>query len=174
VLILGIGLFCVQLVPPMYSGVFIGGGRIQNTYYFSFVVMALLYELYLIGYIQHRLQKPFVLSTGAKRGIAILSAALFALGLLGFARPTDGTFGPKNLTGIEAAVSIIRGEAQAYDAAMDAREQQLNDPELQDVVLSPLENTPKTFMEDSLATDLADGIARSLEVYYRKQSVTVE
>ena len=52
VLAAGIGLFCVQLVPPMYSGVFIGGGRIQNTYYFSFIVMILLYELYLLGYLR--------------------------------------------------------------------------------------------------------------------------
>ena len=173
VLLLGTGLFCVQLVPPMYSGVFIGGGRIQNTYYFSFIVMALLYELYLAGAVVKRLSKPFVFSDAMKRGIAVLAAVLFGLGILGFSRPTDGAFGPKNLTGVEAAVSIIRGEAQQYDSAMDAREQMLNDPQMQTVVLTPLVSTPKTFMPDSLATELADNIARSLEVYYRKQSVTV-
>ena len=173
VLVLGIGLFCVQLVPPMYSGVFIGGGRIQNTYYFSFIVMALLYELYLLGAVRRKLETPFVFTESMKRGVAVLSAFLFLFGVLGFARPTDGSFGPKNLTGMEAAVSIIRGEAQAYDAAMDEREQLLNDPNIADVVLIPLAATPKTFMEDSLASDLADNIARSLEVYYRKQSVAV-
>lgn len=103
----------------------------------------------------------------------ILAAALFVLGILGYARPTDGTFGPKNLTGVEAAFSILRGEAKQYDEAMDAREELLNDPDIQEVALTPLASTPKTFMADSLSTDLADNIARSLEIYYRKQSVTV-
>lgn len=170
----GICLFCVQLVPPMYSGVFIGGGRIQNTYYFSFIAMILLYELYVLGYLRRRLAKPFTFSEKMKRGVAILAVFLFAFGVLGFFRPTDGSFGPKNLTGVEAAVSILRGEAQAYDAAMDGRERLLNDPAVQDVSLTPLKSTPKTFMEDTLASELAGNIARSLETYYRKRSVTVE
>ena len=174
VLLLGICLFSVQLVPPMFSGVFTGGGRIQNTYYFSFIVMIVLYELYLLGYIQKRLERPYVFTQKMKRGIAVLSAVLFAFGILGFSRPTDGDFGPRNLTGIEAAVSIVRGEAQAYDAVMDAREQLFNDPEVTDVVLTPLISTPKTFMADSLATDMKVSILRTLEIYYRKQSVTLE
>lgn len=174
VLALGAGLFCVQLAPPMFSGVFIGGVRIQNTYYFSFIVMVLLYELYLIGYVQRKLGKPLELTETAKRGVAVLAAFLFGLGLLGFARPTDGAFGPKNLTGVEAAVSMLRGEAQAYDAAMDERERLLNDPTVTDVTLIPLLQTPKTFMADSLASELAENIADSLRQYYRKQSVTVK
>ncbi|MFH1512242.1 MAG: hypothetical protein ABIG45_02690 [Bacillota bacterium] len=174
VLVTGIGLFSAQLVPPMYSGVFIGGGRIQNTYYFSFIVMILLYEIYLFGYIRQKLERPFSFSEKMKRGIAVLSAFLFIFGVLGFARPTDGSFGPKNLTGVEAAVSIARGEAQAYDEAMDERERLLNDPAVPDVVLTPLLSVPKTFMADTLSSDMADNISRLLEVYYRKQSVTVE
>ncbi len=174
VLLLGTGLFCVQLAPPMYSGVFIGGSRIQNTYYFSFIVMVLLYELYLTGYVQSKMKALLALAEPVKRGAAILAAFLFALGLLGFARPTDGSFGPKNLTGIEAAVSMLRGEAQAYDAEMDERERLLNDPAVTDVTLTPLLHTPKTFMADSLSSDMASGIADSLRLYYRKQSVMVE
>ncbi len=174
VLLLGIGLFCVQLVPPMFSGVFIGGGRIQNTYYFSFIAMALLYELYLLGAIARKRGTPFALTPEMKRGIAILSAVLFAFGLLGFSRPADGSFGPKNLTGVEAAVSIISGEARRYDEAMDAREAMLNDPALTDVVLAPLASTPKTFMADTLSSDMTVSILRTLELYYRKQSVTLQ
>jgi hypothetical protein len=174
VLILGICLFSVQLVPPMFSGVFTGGGRIHNTYYFSFIVMILSYELYLLGYIRNKLETPFDFTRKMKRGIAVLAAALFAFGLLGFSRPTDGSFGPKNLTGIEAAASMIRGEAQAYDAAMDARERLLNDPGVTDVVLTTFENTPGTFMADTLSSDMTVSILRTLEIYYRKQSVTLE
>ena len=174
VLLLGIGLFCVQLVPPMFSGVFIGGGRIQNTYYFSFIVMVLLYELYLLGYLRKKLEKPFAFTEQMKRGAAVLAAFLFAFGLLGFSRPADDTFGPKNLTGAEAAVSILSGEAQAYDAAMDAREALLNDPSLPDVVLAPLASTPKTFMADTVSSDMTVSILRTLALYYRKQSVTLQ
>lgn len=174
VLLLGIGLFCVQLVPPMFSGVFIGGGRIQNTYYFSFIVMALLYELYLLGAVARKRSVPFAVSPETRRGIAILSAVLFAFGLLGFSRPVDESFGPKNLTGIEAAVSILSGEAREYDAAMDEREAMLNDPDLENVVLAPLASTPKTFMADTLSSDMTVSILRTLELYYRKQSVTLQ
>jgi hypothetical protein len=174
VLALGIGLFCTQLAPPIYSGVFIGGGRIQNTYYFSFIVMILLYELYLLGYLRKKLEKPFAFTEKMKRGIAVLAAFLFVFGVLGFSRTTDGTFGPKNLTGVEAAVSIFSGEAQAYDAAMDAREALLNDPSLPYVVLAPLTSTPKTFMADTLSSDMTVSILRTLTLYYRKQSVTLQ
>jgi len=174
VLVLGIGLFCVQLVPPMFSGVFIGGGRIQNTYYFSFIVMGLLYELYLLGYIRRKLEKPFAFTETMKRGVAVLAAFLFAFGVLGFSRTTDSTFGPKNLTGVEAAVSILSGEAKEYDTAMDAREVLLNDPDLPDVVLTPLQSTPKTFMADTLSSDMTVSILRTLTLYYRKQSVTLQ
>jgi hypothetical protein len=75
---------------------------------------------------------------------------------------------------VEAAVSMLRGEAQAYDAEMDERERLLNDPAVTDVTLTPLLHTPKTFMADSLSSDMASGIADSLRLYYRKQSVTVE
>ena len=57
---------------------------------------------------------------------------------------------------------------------MDERERLLNDPTVTDVTLTPLLYTPKTFMADSLASELAENIADSLRLYYRKQSVTVE
>ena len=98
-----------------------------------------------------------------KRGIAILAAFLFAFGVLGFSRPTDGSFGPKNLTGVEAAVSILRGEAQAYDAAMDERERAAQRPRGDRRRADSASSTPKTFMADTLASDMAGSIARSLD-----------
>ena len=109
ILVLGVGLFCVQLVPPMYSGVFIGGGRIQNTYYFSFIVDGVTVRTVSDRCYSEKAGEKHRLSFPRSRcsaGIAICGGVpVCTSAFLGFSRPTDNSFGPKNLTGVEAAVS---------------------------------------------------------------------
>jgi hypothetical protein len=172
----GLGLFCTQLVPPLYGGVFIGGGRIVDTYWQSFAVLWLLYAFYLTGYTLRRMEKAqqaqaLSLPSPVQRGLLLASALLLVVGCLGYKRPADKTYGLPNLSGISAALSVVTGEARQYDLEMTAREALLNDPSQPEITLSPLSRVPEVFMKDLLIPGSADDPRPALLEYYGKTAI---
>jgi len=178
VLLGGLCLFCAQLTPPLYSGVFLGGTRTTDTYYYSFITLFLLYETYLLGFLARRRQRlgrpALTLPSAAKRGLLLVSVCLFALGILGFKHADDTLYGPMNLAGGSAALSIVTGEAARYDREMSAREALLNDDAQPVVTLSPLTAVPAVFMADQLAPDAEYDVRPALRDYYGKEAVLTE
>ncbi len=178
VLLAGACLFCVQLTPPIYSGVFLGGDRIRDTYYYSFVSMFLLYETYLLGFLARRREKlgkpAFAPAPAALRVLLVVSACLFALGILGFKQSGETLYGPMNLAGGSAALSVVSGEAAAYDRQMTAREALLNDASQPVVTLAPLTAVPNVFMDDLLLPHAEYDVRPALRGYYGKEAVLVE
>lgn len=167
------GLYCTQLAPPLYSIAGIGDGRIENTYFESFVCMWFLYVYYLAGFAARRLEKNGALKptlsrfgAGAYRGLALASACMLAVGCLAWKLPGDELYGVQNMGGVSAALSILSGEAAQYDREMDEREALLNDPSLPQVTLKPLTTVPRVFMEDMISSSLA--------VYYGKEAIHIE
>ena len=174
----GICLFCAQLTPPLYAGVFLGGGRIMDTYYFSFIVLLLCYETYALGalarYLERRGTALPTFAGRAARGVLLFAACLFVLGCLGFKHADDTLYGPVNMAGGSAAVSILKGEAARYDREMKAREALLNDAAQSVVTLAPLTATPEVFMNDLLAPDAQYDVRPMLCAYYGKQAILLE
>ena len=171
-------LFCAQLTPPIYGGVFLGGWRIIDTYYFSFIVMLLLYETYALGALaryRERLDKPELnLTAWAQRGLLIASACLFLLGCLGYKHSDDTLFGPMNMAGGSAALSIVNGEAEQYDREMAAREALLKDVSQPVVTLSPITAVPEMFMADLLIPNAVYDVRPMLCTYYGKTAILLE
>ncbi len=170
-------LFCAQLTPPLYGGVFLGGNRIADTYYYSFIVLLLLSETWVLGAFARRRERaarPFALPAAARRGLILFSACLFAVGCLGFKHNGDTLYGPVNMAGGSAAISLLTGEASRYDREMDARERLLNDDTLPTVTLTPLSAVPNVFMDDLLSPDAAYDVVPTLQNYYHKTAVLVE
>ena len=64
------------------------------------------------------------------------------------------------------------GQAAAYDAAMDARDAAMNDPENTRPVLTPVDDIPSAFMGDALNADNLDDVLSLYAEYYEKQQVT--
>lgn len=178
VLLAGVCLFCAQLTPPMYGGVFFGGWRIIDTYYFSFIVMLLLYETYALGALaryRERLGKPEVLlADQARRGLLIASACLFLLGCFGYKQSDDTLYGPMNMAGGSATLSIVNGEAKQYDLEMNVREALLNDSNQPTVTLSSLTAVPEVFMADLLLPGVEHDIGSMLCAYYGKTAILLE
>lgn len=178
VVALAFALFCAQLTPPLYAGVFLGGGRILNTYFVSFVPLLLVVETYLLGALASRRaqrgQAPLALTATARRGLLLGAACLFCMGCLGYRQAGDTLYGPMNMAGGRAALSIVTGEAARYDREMRAREALLNDPALAEVTLAPLTATPRVFMEDLLAPGALYDVRPALCRYYGKTAITVE
>lgn len=176
VLLLGVCLYCTQLTPPLYSGVFIGGGRIINTYFISFVAMWFLYAFYLCGAAARRLEGVALPEWNARRFGALLLVCLCLLGsgCLAFRRSGDVLYGIQNMSGPSALLSVLTGEAQQYDAEMTAREKLLNDETQSEITLSPLSVTPAVFMDDLILPDAVYDVRPSLCLYYGKEVIHIE
>lgn len=176
VLTAGVCLYCTQLTPPLYSGVFIGGGRIVNTYFVSFVALWFLYAYYLAGFCARRLSHVRLPEMNARRfgALALVALCLLAAGCLGFKRSGDAIYGVQNLSGPSAALSLLNGEAKQYDAEMTQREALLNDEAQPVITLAPLHATPAVFMDDLIEPDAVYDVRPSLCLYYGKEAIHIE
>ena len=175
----GVCLYCAQFAPPLYGGVFIGGGRIVNTYYQSFVVMWLLYAFYLTGFALRKwdgalFKGAFALSPAAGYRFVLVCCCLLAVGCLAYQRPQDVLPGPQNMAGGSAALSLLRGEAQTYHREMQAREALLNDETRPRITLAPLSAVPEIFMKDLLTPDAPYDVRPALQNYYGKEAIALE
>lgn len=183
ILLGGVCLYCAQFSPPLYSGVFIGGPRIVDTYYQSFVILWLLYAFYLTGFTVRKFEeKPHFSryitalthpSPRAFRMLLLCVSCLMLIGCMAYKRPQGSLYGPQNMAGGSAVLSLLRGEAARYDREMRRREALLNDTSQPDVTLAPLSVVPDVFMKDLLTYDAPYDVKPVLCEYYGKNSITL-
>jgi len=186
----GAALFCAQLAPTLYTGNYLGDGRVLNTYYFSLVIILTQLTLYWTGWYLRLAERGPLLpglftpaaepADGAPAGGRLRAAVLLAVagmllvGCVAYHPDGAASYGPQNTAGGSALRSLASGQAAAYDAAMDGRDALLNDPTLTDVVLAPVTDVPVSFMGDALADgDNLDYVLRLYAEYYHKASVGV-
>jgi len=211
-------LFCAQLAPTLYTGNYLGDGRVLNTYYYTFVLMVAQLVLYWAGWFIRRnehglaplstfellfmtaplretlspmdadapLPAPTQVENPEARKIAgqkfetrlkaatlALAAGMLLLGCMAYHPDRSQSYGPQNMAGGSAFRSIISGEAAQYDKAMDARDEAMNNPILTDVVLTPVEGAPASFMGDALIGDNLDYVISLYADYYNKATVSI-
>ena len=182
------GLFCAQLAPTLYSGVFLGAGRTQDVYYYQYILLLFGLTFYLAGHatrrfdaacvagsdwaqgLQHKLETT--LPVWGKRFVLIGLCALLC-GAAGFRKYNDESYGPQNTAGGSALLSLVRGEARQYDAEMDAREALLNDASIPQPAFAPLSCVPKVFVPDLLRKDAPYDVTGPLATYYGKTGITL-
>ena len=176
VLGLGVCLYCTQLTPPLYSIAGIGAGRIENTYFISFIVLWFLYAYYLTGFVARRLESVALPVLTPKRfgALVLVSLCLLGSGCLAFRRPGDVLYGVQNLSGPSALLSLLTGEAAQYDWEMTEREKLLNDETLPEITLKPLSVTPAVFVDDLIVPDAVYDVRPSLCRYYGKELIRIE
>lgn len=179
--VLCVCLFCAQLAPTLYTGNYLGDGRAVNTYFYTFVLMSCALTMYWTGWWIRRTEgqsSPFpAIGTAKSDGlrVAAFAAALLLLvtGCLSFRPEGSQTYGLSNTAAGSALRSLLKGEAAAYDAAMDERDAALNDPDAQEVTLRPVENVPRAFMGDALTGDNLEYVLSLYQTYYDKQRVSI-
>ena len=176
VLMLGVCLYCTQLTPPLYSIAGIGAGRIENTYFISFVALWFLYVYYLAGFAARRMEQVQWPEMKPKRfgALVLVCLCLLGKGCLAFRRPGDVLYGVQNLSGPSAALSILTGEAAQYDREMTERERLLNDDALPEITLRPLSVTPAVFVDDLIIPNAVYDVRPSLCRYYGKELIHIE
>ena len=176
-------LFCAQLTPTLYTGNYLGDGRVMNTYYYTYVLTLAHLTVYWTGFALRRREGKLALAgialpapTAEKRlkaATLALVACMLVLGCVAYHPDGSLSYGPQNMAGGSALRSIMSGEGAAYDDAMDARDAQLNDPTLTDVTLSPIDGAPASFMGDALDSDNLEYVLNLYADYYDKASVSV-
>ena len=176
---LSVCLFCAQLAPTLYTGNYLGDGRTLNTYFYTFVLMSCALVLYWLGWAQRRAEDrmPFAAIGTARRdglriGAFLAALVLLVVGCVSYRPEGSADWSLWNTASGSAARSLITGQAAAYDAAMDARDAAMNDPENTRPVLAPVEDIPDAFMGDALNADNLDYVLSLYAEYYEKQQVT--
>jgi hypothetical protein len=172
-------LYCAQLAPTLYTGNYLGDGRVMNTYFFTFVLTVTLLALYWAGFLTRKYGKPGVADVSAvpnapprvKVATLLVLAGLMAVGCVGYRPDGSASYGPQNMAGGSALRAVTNGQAAAYDAAMDARDKLLNDPTLTDVTLTTVDDAPASFMGDALNADNVEYMLSLYADYYNKTSV---
>jgi hypothetical protein len=182
-------LFCAQLSPTLFTGNYLGDGRVQNITFFTYVLMIHGLVLYWTGWLLRRAENRSVspaanapaipaataraISPPARGSLLTLVAVLLIVGSIAFHPDGAEGYGPMNLAGGSALRSLLRGEAQAYDLEMDARDTALNDLTQTHVTLSPITAIPGVFMSDALQSDNLEYVLSLYADYYHKSSVSV-
>ena len=113
------------------------------------------------------------LASRLKAATLLLIAGMLVVGCMAWHPHGAASYGPQNMAGGSALRSIITGEAADFDAAMEAREQILNDATLTDVSLAPITDAPANFMGDALGSDNLDYVLSLFAEYYNKATVRV-
>ncbi len=171
--LLFISLFCAQLTPTLYTGNYLGDGRVRNVYWFTYVLITALLSLYWAGFLlkRHGLCAESRPDGRLKGATACVLAVLLAVGCVAWHPDGSASYGPQNMAGGAALRALTSGKAAAYDHAMDKRDALLNDATQPDVTLTPVEDSPSSFMGDALLSNNVDYVLRLYADYYSKSSV---
>ena len=175
IILMGLGcylLFSAQLSPTIYTGNYLGDGRVLNTYYYSYILMLAFYAVSL---------GMWVKSTAEGKEVKVVSCAticvistLFALSVIGYQPDGAQSYGPQHTTSGSAFRAIVNGQAQRYDELMTERENKLRDPMQKIVYVQPIEDIPTIFMGDALLAPNIDYVLSLYKTYYSKDAVLLE
>lgn len=199
VTLIAVCLFCAQLAPTLYTGNYLGDGRVLNTYYYTYVLMLAQLALYWTGHIlrkrEHGLAPLFIgaplpegqeaapsqtasLSPSGyapeqrlKAAALMLAGIMLAVGCVAYRPDGAPSYGPQNMASGSALRALVSGQAARYDAAMDTREALLSDPALSEVTLVPVTDAPRNFMGDALSGENLEYVLRLYADYYDKVAV---
>lgn len=161
----------VLLTPPIYAMGGTGAGRMENLYYDAFCLLAAGVAFYFCGWLTHRPALQGALQRAGKPPAVFLLSLLLPFCLTVACLP-----GFTSLTGVSAGLSLLRGEAQAYDAQVDAQVALLEDGTLENVVVEPVTVRPELLLPTSvpvLSEDPENAVNQRVATFYGKESVRI-
>ena len=159
----------VLLTPPIYAMGGTGAGRMEDLYYYAFCLLAAGVTFYLCGWFTHRPGLWKAVKTAKLAASPLLAGLVVTFGL-SVACLSNFT----SLTGVSAALSLWRGEAQGYDAQVQAQAQLLEDPSSTDVVVESITYRPELLLPTSvpvLSEDPENPVNQRVATFYGKNSV---
>ena len=175
------GLYCSQLCPTMYSGVFMGGMRTIDALYECFLLGWFVWIFYMTGFCVRFIEEKGIalpaLNTRRLAALLLTACVLMGLGCCAFRHSDEELYGIQNMTTPAIALSWLKGEMQTYNQEMLQREETLKSADTDTVALKPLTTVPSFFMPDLLAEgtdqDTLDNLCNMLQRYYDIEHVIV-
>lgn len=157
----------IEMTPPYYAMTSLGAQRIHDLYYYTYWLLLAAVVFYLCGWFTHR--KNVKLNNEFSQGYMVGVAAILCLTLV-----CSADF--KQIHCVNAAGDLLNGTAAEYHRQMSERTALLNDPDIKDVVLSPITAVPELFPPIGyVLSDDADYLTNQrVAAFYDKDTVVCE
>lgn len=163
-------LFSSLFAPTLYATHSLGPVRTQNVYYWTLILLHVCNYVYWVGWIQKKIgaAKPLVALIENKRILFNHFCVCLALCFVLFEQIDISA-----MTSFTAVKSIISGEAQVWKNEMNARQELLNSPEIENVLLEPLSVQPELVATGELEADAEKWPNTYIAEWYQKESVAL-
>ncbi len=164
--------FCLlasMFTPHVYAIGFDGPGRIQNIYYYAFVLLLVFNMFWWCGWILGKSKKKDHSSHGGIRTVPFLSFCAVAL----LCMACSVIFFHGSMTSIAALGELRSGEAQNYYIQALERQGVLEDPTVEDCVFSPFHETPYLLFFTDMTDDPSSYENEDTSTFYGKKSIIV-
>lgn len=173
VVILAWGFVAANIAPPLYATGSIEAGRIRALFWMQYILLLILTEGYLLGWLQRQLVQRISGETSSafsrQTSLALLLLALFFL----FGAALQTKVDPHYFTAGSAVTDLISGSAVRYAAQNTERWRLLTDPAAEQVVLPPYTDRPALLFFSDITNDPSDWTNQALARYYGKKSVRI-
>lgn len=157
---------------PYYAYRSFGSGRLYNVVWLTYLMLATMCYTYLLGWIKYRLQPSVQITLSAvqhKVASAILVVGAIGMMLLsGTAYPQLETYSFIPSTSVVACFDLLTGRAAGYAAQTDARIVLYTDPEVEEVLVAPLEYQPSLLFFSDLGETPDTWPSIAISAYYGK------
>lgn len=187
-LILTFGIFCSQGTPVFYAQGLRIPYRMMNIIYFCYYIFMTLNLIYLMGWLHRRFGDKPVFTALERvyeaprrmKTAALLSVCVFAVGCVGQINITEsdserGSAVFDNMPmSISASLSLLNGDAAAYDRELTMRSEYLSQTDEHEVTVPPLTVTPEVIFHIDITEDSGYWINQMLADYYGLASVRLE
>lgn len=163
-----VGYICALFCPTLYVMKNTGAGRVQNTIYFSFIILVILNVFYDIGYLLIQMKKSGIIPVW-KEKIPAKFIVLLAVVLAGILiQPI------KTSNGYLAAETIESGEAAQYSDEAQTRYELALENEGKDLELMDFTVKPELLFFDDIKLEGTAGNNVTYAEYYNLKSVVLK
>lgn len=180
-ILLGLLLFDYATISAMYCvpyyamGVF-GEGRVTDTIYCTYTLLAVLTYAYIVGYVRStelgQQIKNFEGKVLENKLYRFILHAGLVFSILYIVLVGNGVGDYSN--GMQAAQEILSGEASCYNREYYDRIELYNNPELIDVTVKPFSQRPKLLFFNDMNTDGTLWPNTKIAKYYHKNTISLE
>lgn len=169
--IISFGVFFAQLVPPLYAMNSTGEGRLIDLVYYSYYWLLILNVGYYLGWIQRKFSKETNSLMEYINDKKLIYVFVLFMVLILICFPTKKY---KDFTSYKAINSLVNGEAVSYHDEVLERYKILEDDDIKDVSIKPLQFHPSLLYVFDFTEDTKNWVNVAASMYFNKNYISIE
>lgn len=170
VMIFGFGVVSAMMTPPLFAVGNIGAARLKALTFTMYILVLILCELYVIGWIQKKYFNISVKEKTTKFSTEMIMFLMSCILCLGVGACLIVIANPHYYTSSSAMTDLLDGSAKKYGEALAKRAEIYNSGE-KDIVVEPLETEPQLLYFLDIAEDPEEWQNKALCKFYSLNSV---